>query len=75
MLEDKGYDVVFIKGKFFLRHITMRQVNHISSRVKNLYALEVQEACKALRRKATIGDLVAERESTLPLNMQCQKKS
>ena len=24
MLEDKGYDVVFNKGKVFLRHITMR---------------------------------------------------
>ena len=24
MLEDKGYDVVFSKGKLFLRHITMR---------------------------------------------------
>ena len=23
MLEDKGYDVVFNKGKVFLRHITM----------------------------------------------------
>eukprot|EP00253_Pinus_taeda_P033437 PITA_33437 len=26
MLEDKGYDVVFSKGKAFLRHITTRQV-------------------------------------------------
>jgi len=26
MLEDKGYDVVFRKGKVFLRHITTRQV-------------------------------------------------
>ena len=26
MLEDKGYDVVFSKGKVFLRNITMRQV-------------------------------------------------
>eukprot|EP00253_Pinus_taeda_P024241 PITA_24241 len=31
MLEDKGYDVVFSKGKVFLRHITTRQVKHISS--------------------------------------------
>eukprot|EP00253_Pinus_taeda_P005812 PITA_05812 len=44
MLEDKGYDVVFIKGKVFLRHITTRQVKQIGSRVKNLYALEVQDA-------------------------------
>jgi len=75
MLEDKDYDVFFSKGKVFLRHITMRQVKQIGSQVKNLYALEVQEACKALRSKATVGDLVVERESTLPLNMQCQKKS
>eukprot|EP00253_Pinus_taeda_P013713 PITA_13713 len=39
MLEDKGYDVVFSKGKVFLRHITMGQVKQIDSRVKNLYAL------------------------------------
>ena len=69
-LEDKGYDVVFSKGKVFLRHITTRQVKQIGSRVKNLYALEVQDACKALRSKATIGDLVVERESELPPNMQ-----
>lgn len=42
---------------------------------KNLYALEVKDACKALSRKATDGDLVVERESILPLNMQRQKKS
>ena len=47
----------------------MKQVKHIGSRVKNLYALEVQDACKALRSKETIGDLVVERESKLPLNM------
>ena len=75
MLEDKGYDVVFNKGNVFLRHVTTRQVKHISSRIKNLYALEVQDACKALRSKAIDGDLVIERESTLPLNMQSQKKS
>ena len=75
MLENKGYDVVFSKGKVFLRHITMRQMKQIGSRVKNLYALEVQYACKALRSKATVGDLVVERESTLPLNMQHQVKS
>ena len=75
MLEDKGYDVVFSKGKVFLRHITTRQLKQIGSRVKNLYALEVQDGCKALRSKATVRDLVVERESKLPLNMQCQKKS
>ena len=75
MLEDKGYDVIFSKGKVFLRHITTRQVKQIGSRVKNLYPLEVQDACKALRSKANVRDLVVERESTLPLNMQHQKKS
>ena len=75
MLEEKGYDVVFSKGKAFLRHITMRQVKHIGSRVQNLYALEVQDAYKALRRKENVRDLVVERESKLPLNMQPQKKS
>eukprot|EP00253_Pinus_taeda_P033619 PITA_33619 len=33
MLEEKGYDVVFSKGKVFLRHITMRQVKQIGSQV------------------------------------------
>eukprot|EP00253_Pinus_taeda_P028937 PITA_28937 len=75
MLEDISYDVVFSKGKVFLRHIITRQVKQIGSRVKNLYALEVQDTCKALRSKETDGDLVVERESTLPLKMQCQKKS
>ena len=70
MLEDRGYDVVFSKGKVFLRHIITRQVKQIGSLVKNLYALEVQDARKALRSKETDGDLVVERESTLPLNMQ-----
>jgi len=42
---------------------------------KNLYALELQDARKALRSKAKVRDLVVERESMLPLNMQSQKKS
>ena len=75
ILEDRGYDVVFSKGKVFLRHINTGQVKQIGSWLQNLYALEVQDACKALRSKATIRDLVVERESTLPLNMQSQKKS
>jgi len=75
MLEDGGYDVVFSKGKVFLRHIITRQVKKISSWVKNLYALEVQDACKALSSEATDGDLVVEREHILPLHMQSQKKS
>ena len=50
-------------------------MKQIGSQVKNLYALEVQDACKALSNKATDGDLVVEREGMLPLNMQNQKKS
>ena len=41
VLEDRGYDVVFSKGKAFLRHITTGHVKQISAWVKNLYALEV----------------------------------
>ena len=36
MLEDKGYDVVFSKGKVFLRHIDTRQTKRIGIQVKNL---------------------------------------
>ena len=53
----------------------MREVKQIGSRVKNLYALEVQDACKALRSKANVRYLVVERESKFPLNMQSQRKS
>lgn len=69
MLEDRGYDVVFNKGKVFLRHIITRQVKQIGSQIKNLYALEVQDPCKALSSEATDGDLVVEKERILPLNM------
>ena len=41
MLEDKGYDVVFSEGKFFLRHKATGQVNKVGIRAKNLYRLEV----------------------------------
>jgi len=50
-------------------------VKQIGSRVKNLYALKIQDACKALSSEVTDGDLVVERECILPLNMQSQKKS
>jgi len=50
MLEDKGYDVIFSKGKAFLCHIATRQVNRIGVRVKNIYKLEV-EYCVALSMK------------------------
>ena len=33
MLEDRGYDVIFLKGKAFLRHIAMGQVKKIWIRV------------------------------------------
>ena len=29
VLEDHGYDVVFNKGKAFMRHVVTRQVKHI----------------------------------------------
>ena len=50
MLEDKGYDVVFSKGKVFLRHIGTGQTKRIGIRVKNLYKLEVDD-CPALSSK------------------------
>ena len=43
MLEDKGYDVLFYKGKAFLRHIDTDQTKRIGIRVKNLYKLEVDD--------------------------------
>ena len=63
---------MFRKGKVFLKHIATGQVKQIGVRVKNSYALEVKDACKALRRKAVVNDLVVEREK-LSLNMQPQK--
>ena len=43
MLEDKGYDVVFSKGKAFLRYIATGQTKRIGIQVKNLYKLEVDD--------------------------------
>jgi len=51
VLEDCGYDVIFCKGKAFLRHIATGQVNQIGVRVKNLYKLDV-EGCATLSTKA-----------------------
>ena len=51
MLEDKGYDVIFSKGKAFLRHIATSQVKKIGIRVKNLYMLEI-DGCSAMIGKA-----------------------
>eukprot|EP00253_Pinus_taeda_P005132 PITA_05132 len=50
MLEDKGYDVVFSKGKTFLRHIATSQTKRIGIQVKNIYKLEVDD-CAALSSK------------------------
>lgn len=50
MLEDRGYDVTFSKGKVFLRHIAMGQVNKIGIQVKNHYKVEVGD-CASLSTK------------------------
>eukprot|EP00253_Pinus_taeda_P014978 PITA_14978 len=52
-LEDKGYDVVFSKGKVFLRQIATGQTKRIVIRVKNLYKLEVDD-CAVLSSKAEL---------------------
>ena len=41
MLEDKGYDVVFSEGKFFLQYKETGQVKKVGIRAKNLYRLQV----------------------------------
>eukprot|EP00253_Pinus_taeda_P022816 PITA_22816 len=53
MLEDKGYNVVFSKGKAFLRHIATGHNKMIGIRVKNLYKLEVDD-CEALSMKVEL---------------------
>eukprot|EP00253_Pinus_taeda_P013425 PITA_13425 len=53
MLEDKGYNVVFSKGKAFLRHIAIGHTKSIGIRVKNLYKLEVDD-CATLSMKAEL---------------------
>lgn len=52
MLEDKGYDVVFSKGKAFLRHIGWIDQEDWDS-VNNIYKLEVYD-CAALSSKAEL---------------------
>jgi len=51
VLEDRGYDMIFSKGKAFLRHIAMGKVKQIDVRVKNLYKLDVED-CVVLSTKA-----------------------
>ena len=53
MLENKGYDVVFSKGKVLLRHIATGQTKRIGIQVKNIYKLEVDD-CVALSTKAEL---------------------
>eukprot|EP00253_Pinus_taeda_P009669 PITA_09669 len=53
MLEDKGYDVVFSKGKVFLRHIDTGRTKRIEILVKNLYKLEVDD-CATLSSKVEV---------------------
>ena len=71
VLENRGYDVIFSKGKVFLRHIATGQVKEISVRVKNMYKIEVGE-CVAFRSKEWIRDIVVEREHDLALKMEPQ---
>ena len=51
MLEDKGYDVVFSKGKAFLRSKETGETRRIWVQVKNLYQLQV-DGCAAMAGKA-----------------------
>ena len=50
VLEDHGYDVVFNKGRAFLRHIATGQVKKIKVCVKNLYKFDVED-CATLSSK------------------------
>ena len=62
--------MVDLKYTLFLENfMTVEQMKQIGVLAKNLYALDVQNACKALRSKAKIIDLVVEGESKIPLNM------
>ena len=45
-LEDRGYDVVFSKGKVFLRHIITRQVKQIGSRSRTCMLLRFKMHAK-----------------------------
>ena len=41
MLEDRGYDVVFSEGKYFLQHKAIGQAKKSGIRVKNIYKIDV----------------------------------
>ena len=68
MLEDKGYEVVFREGKFFLRYKATGQVKKVWIQAKNLYKLEVDGMSTEL---PTVGkrekdmQLMLEREQVL----------
>eukprot|EP00253_Pinus_taeda_P020591 PITA_20591 len=51
MLEDKGYDVVFNKGKAFLHSKTTGETRKIRVRLRNLYQLHV-DGCATMEGKA-----------------------
>jgi len=51
MLGDRGYDVIFIKGKDLFCHISSGQVKQIEARVNNLCKLDVED-CASLSIKA-----------------------
>eukprot|EP00253_Pinus_taeda_P023866 PITA_23866 len=53
MLEEKGYDVVFIKGKAFLTHIATGQTKRIWIWLNHLYKLEVDD-CTKLSKKSEL---------------------
>lgn len=50
VLEDKRYDLVFGRGKAYLKHVAIIQVKQIGVQVKNIYEIEV-DACAALSSK------------------------
>jgi len=50
ILEDHGYDVIFNKGKTFLRHIAIGHVNNTEVCVKNRHNLDFED-CVALSTK------------------------
>lgn len=41
VLEDKGYHVIFSKGKSFIKHVATKKLKNIGARVKNIYKLDV----------------------------------
>lgn len=59
--------MIFSEGNIFLRHVSMGQVKQIIVQFNNLYALEVEDACKFFRSKGKVKDLVVKRENELPL--------